>query len=270
MSEPITREQLLANRGQVKVKALLNGPFGVGKTYTAMTSPKWAYAMIEPNGLATALVPENTHLLANMVYYESFVPQKDEEPKVMFERLSQFLGKVREDAKAGKVETLILDNLSHLAENRWIYIEQHEVALHKTSTGAVNTLSMYNSLGRWLYKFVLTEVISLPCHVMMTCHEMDEEEVQQTAGGEKRVKTGRVLSNILGGFRKDAAGLVNLSAFLERQVTAGKVTFRARCLPGNGKPAKNNLGLPEFVENISFQSLMGALNRGVAQGGTGS
>ena len=265
----ITREELLKNPGQVKIKALINGPFGVGKTYTAMTFPKFAYAMVEPNGLATAM--SNPHLMANLVYYEDFVARKDESLKDTFTRISQFCDKVREDMKAGKVESCILDNLTHYAENRWMYMDAHEKSLYMTANGAVNSLQMYGGLGRFLYKTILTEFVSLPGHVAVPVHEFEEEENQQTPQGEKRVKTGRIISNVLGGFRKDAAGLFNVSMFLERKaVGPGKYTFRARCIEGGGKPAKNNLNLPEFVENVSFQTLVEALGRGSgsATGGT--
>ena len=264
----ITREELLKNPSQLYLKVFLNGTFGVGKTYTSMTSPKWAYAMIEPNGIMTAMVPANKHLLDNMVYYESFVPRQDEDLKVTFQRLSAFLAKVREDAKAGIVQTLILDNLSHLAENRWMYMDVHERGMYTTQTGAINTLQMYGGLGRWLYKFILMEVISVPAHVFVNCHLMDEEE-NVPGKSEQRQKTGRIISNVLGGFRKDAPGLFNASLYLEKKSLAGeKYLYQAICQQTGTYPfAKNNVGLPSKVENVSYSTLMGALGQAGSSGG---
>jgi len=239
-----------------KFKILANGGFGVGKTYFAMTFPKWAYAMIEPNGILTAM--SNQQLLGNMVHYDEFVPSKLE-IKQCFESLSNYLARVRKEAEEGKIETFILDNLSHLSENRWLYIEQYEPAISKT--GKKDTLSQYGNLGRWLYKFILTEVISLPCHVVVNVHIMEEEEEQEMANGQtKRVKTGNIITNTLGGFRKDAAGLFNANLFLEtKKVGPDKYSYTARCKPGGGKEAKNNIGLPEIVENISYTTLCNAI-----------
>lgn len=247
-----TKEELQSGKKIPKFKILCNGGFGVGKTYFAMTFPKWAYAMVEPNGILTAM--SNPPLLENMVHYEEFVPSKLE-IKQCFDNLSNYLARVRKEAIEGKIETFILDNLSHLSENRWLYIEQYEPAISKT--GKKDTLSQYGNLGRWLYKFILTEVISLPCHVVVNVHIMEEEEEQEMANGQtKRVKTGNIITNTLGGFRKDAAGLFNASIFLECQKKGpDSYIYKARCKPGGGKEAKNNVGLPEIVENISYDTL---------------
>lgn len=252
---PVTKEQLESGKHVPKLRILCNGGFGAGKTYFAMTFPKWKYAMIEPNGITTAL--SNPHLLKNMVDYEELVPSKLD-VKECFMRLHNYVAECRKQAEEGLVETFILDNLTHLSENRWIYIDTYEKAVAKS--GNVDTLSMYGNLGRWLYRFVVTELLSLPCHVVVNVHQMEEEEEQIVNGQAKRVKTGQIITNTLGGFRKDAAGLFNANLFLECSKTGpDKYMFKARCRPGGGKEAKNNLGLPEFVEDISYEKLMSSI-----------
>lgn len=254
----VTREELVTGAKKPKFKILCNGGFGTGKTYFSMTFLKWAYAMIEPNGIMTAM--SNPHLLENMVSYEEFVPAKLD-LKLCFENLSNYIAKVRKEAEEGKIETFILDNLSHLSENRWLYIEQFEPAISKT--GKKDTLSQYGNLGRWLYKFILTEVLSLPCHVVVNVHTQEEMEEQQTAQGDtKRVKTGNIITNTLGGFRDDAAGLFNANIFLEvKNLPEAKYQFRAICRPTTKyQNAKNNIGLPQLVENISYKTLCDSIN----------
>src|SRR3990167_5806953 len=210
---PVTKEELVTGVKKPKFKILCNGGFGTGKTYFSMTFPKWAYAMIEPNGILTAI--SNPSLLENMVHYEELIPSKLE-IKQCFEAMSNYIARVRKEVEEGKVETFILDNSSHLSENRWLYIEQYEPAISKT--GKKDTLSQYGNLGRWLYKFMLTEVVSLPCHVIVNVHTMEEMEEQESdREGTKRVKTGHIITNTLGGFRNDAAGLFNANIFLEVQ-----------------------------------------------------
>ena len=243
------------DKSKIKMKILLNGGFGAGKTYGAMTFPKWAYAQIEPNGLMTA--KSNPQLMENMVVADQFILSKDEDVKDTFTRLSAFCTEMREKAKKGEIETFILDNLTHLSINRWSFIEKYEKTI-SPRTGKEDTQSMYGSLSKWLYKFILTEVVSLPCHVVVCCHEQDEELED---GDGKLVKTGRVISQTLGGFRNQAASLFNASLFLECKQQKGIYTYTARCLPSSGKAAKNNIGLPETVENVNFAQIMANLHR---------
>jgi len=239
---------------KVTFKILANGGFGAGKTYFAMTFPKWAYAMIEPNGILTAA--SNPHLKENMVDAEFFTPKDDEDIKVTFERLGKYVDQCRVWAKEGKIETFILDNLSHLSQARWMYIEKYEKST--TKSGATDTLAMYGALNRWLSRFILTEVVTLPCNVVVPVHEMEEEERDEATG--KSSKTGRTITNTLGGFRNDAAGFFNASIFLEAKKVGDKMKYTAQCLPSFKKPAKNNIGLPEMVENISYGALVNAVH----------
>lgn len=249
-----TKEQVQNQEKKIYLKMLVNGAFGSGKTYFAMTFPKYAYAMIEPNGILTAHT--NPELMENMEYTESFVPGEDEDIGETFKRFHEFLKKVKQDAKDGKIETLILDNLTHFSHNRWLWIDKYEKSLGRS--GKPDVLSMFGSLSRYMYKTILTEIVALPCHVVITVHELDEEEEQAMKdGSSKRVKTGRIISNTLGGFRNDAGGLVNAVLYLEAyRNSAGQRKYRARCVEGQGKIAKNNLGLPEFVDDISFKKIM--------------
>jgi hypothetical protein len=250
----ITKEQLLSDRSKVKLKVLANGGFGVGKTFFSMTFPKFAYAQIEPNGLTTAL--SNPALIENMVVADQFILSQDEDVKATFTRLEQFCRDMREKAKKGEIETFILDNLTHLSVNRWAYIEKYEKTV-SPKTGNVDTQSMFGNLSRWLYRFILTEVVSLPCHVVVNCHEQDEE-VEDSDG--KLAKTGRIISQTLGGFRNQAASLFNASIFLEsKKVGTDKYQYTARCKPSGGKAAKNNVGLPETVESISYEAIIKSL-----------
>jgi hypothetical protein len=253
----ITKDELMKDKSKVKLKVLLNGAFGSGKTFGAMTFPRWAYAQIEPNGLMTA--KSNPHLMENMVEADQFILSKDEDVGETFKRLSAYCSKAREMAKKGEIETFILDNLSHLSVNRWAHIEKYEKAV-SAKTGKEDTQAMYGTLSKWLYKFILTEVVSLPCHVVVCCHTQDEETDDGTG---KLVATGRVISQTLGGFRNQASSLFNASLFLECKSQKGVHTYSAQCLPSHQFAAKNNVGLPQIVENISYKTIMENLHRDV-------
>lgn len=249
----ITKDELVKGQKKTYLKILANGSFGAGKTYFAMTFPKWAYAMLEPAGIQTALTNQN--LLSNMVCYETFVPSIDEDIKETFKRFADYLKLCREKAMNGEIETFILDNLSHLSEYRWMYMEKHEQVF--SNSGKIDTLKMYGNLTRWLFKFILTEVLTLPCHIIIPVHIMEEtEEIDGT-----RKKTGKIVTDTLGSFRNTAGGLFNASIFIEiERKGTNQYVRKARCMPSPTKEAKNNIGLPELVENLSYQSIMEAIN----------
>lgn len=256
----LTKDDLMSGKEPLKLKVLANGGFGSGKTYFAMTFPKWAYLMIEPNGILTART--NKKLLDNMVVADSFIPSPDEDIKVTFDRMAVFLKDCREKAKTGEIQTLIVDNLTYLSTNRWEYINRYEKLI--TKSGEADTRGMYGTLGRWLYKFTLTELLTFPANLVVTCHEMAENEESLA---DKVDKSTPIVSNILGGFREKAAGLFNASIFLDVKRTGdNQYKYTARCRKGNLRDAKNNIGLPELVENVSYNTLVDAINNSTKQG----
>lgn len=249
----ITKEQLMQNSHPLHFKLLLNGGFGTGKTYTALTFPQVAYAMVEPHGIMTAR--QNPKLLEHIVYYEEFVPSDTEDIKLTFQRFDAFLKKAREDAEKGVIKTVVVDNLTHLLENRWLYIEKYEKTYGKS--GEVDTRSMYGTLGRWAYRMTVLQLLSIGAHIVLTCHEAEEEEVDPQG---KSFKTGQIISNTLGSFRDKVGGLFNASLFLElKREGVDKYRYLVRCRPSGGKPAKNNLNLPEVVEDVNYDKLVAAL-----------
>ena len=249
-----SKEELIERikQGKSFVKMLVNGGFGTGKTYFSMTFPKWAYAMIEPNGIQTAIT--NKPLLENMVDYEDFAPKADEDIKETFKRLSEYIVRVRKLIAEGRVETFILDNLTHLSQARWMYINKYEKQTAKS--GETDTRAMYGALSSWLTRFILTEVVTLPCHVVVPVHEMDEKDDQGK-------DTGKIITNTLGGFRNDAAGFFNASIHLTCKKEGAGYKYTAQCLPSFSKPAKNNIGLPEIVTDISWTTIKNSIGKAI-------
>jgi len=253
----ITKDELMNDKSKVFMKIFLNGPFGSGKTYCAMTFPKWAYTMIEPNGIMTART--NPHLIKNMVCYESFAPSQAEEIRQTFVRLNKFIIAIREKIAKGEVSAFILDNISHLAKARWIFINEYEKVYGRGNK--LDTRAMYGILGDWLWRFILLQVVTLPCHVIVTAHDMDEEEEDKETG--KVQKTGKIISDVLGGFRNRASGLFNATLFLEvKKEGPNKHKYSAICKPTVRKLAKNNIGLPEVVEDVSYTTMVASINHG--------
>lgn len=253
----IKKEEMLKRieNDELNIKALINGSFGTGKTFFSMTFPKYCYCQIEPHGLQTAITTKK--LFNNMVYYDDFTPSSDEDIGKYFERLDKFIINVREEVKKGNVRSFIFDNLTHFTQARWMYVEKYEKV--KTKSGSIDTRAMYGNLTRFVFKFMLTKVITLPCHVLIPVHTMDEQEEDAATG--KVQKTGQVITNTLGGFRNDAAGMVNANLFLDIKRKGEQHIYRAQCLPDGRRNAKNNLGLPMYVENICYETIMNSIER---------
>lgn len=232
------------------LKTLVSGYAGSGKSYFALTHPKVAWLLTEPG--SEVLLETHPGLAKNVAWWESFLPSPEEDIKQVFERLDKAILRAFQDFKDGKVETLVLDNVTMLSENRWIYISQHEKLTSRS--GEIDTRGMYGTLGRWLYLFTLKNLLSFKGNVVISCHEMSEEEQNEKGVS---VKTGNVIPNILGGFREKIEGMVSASIYLDKKnVGQGVYKYMARCQKGSGRNAKNRFGLPEWVENVSYQEII--------------
>ena len=236
------------------LKILVSGGPGTGKTTFGLTFPKIAYIGTEPNGLDVSRT--NPELQKNIVMGEEFLPTVTEDIKLTFERIEKSIIYAHEQAKAGKIETLFLDNITFLSLNRWLYIEKYEKKV--SASGEIDTRGMYGALGLWTYRFCLLYIVSFPGNVVISAHEQrdDEQDLKKAMN-----PNAPVTPDMLGAMRYRIAGLVSASIFLQRKLVGpGKWKFYARCIEGDGKAAKNRYGLKEVVEDISYQQIMQELN----------
>jgi len=238
------------------LKVLANGGTGTGKSYFGLGFPKVAWLLTEPGNLV--LLDTHPHLKQNVAWSEEFIPSPIEDIKVTFDRLNKAILRAHTECKEGKIDTLFLDNVSYLFENRWIYINQYETL--RAGGGALDTRGMYGTLGRWGYKFMLMSILSFPKNVVVSCHEMTESD---EAMNKKVDKTTPIVPLILGGMREKIAGMFSASIYLDKKRTGqDKYQYLARCQKGNLREAKNRLGLPELIENISYDSIISNIKKG--------
>jgi hypothetical protein len=234
---------------RIVFKTLVNGGPGTGKSFFGLTHPKVAWLVTEPGWEPLF----QTHpMKENLVWVEDFIPSPNEDIKKVFERLDKACDQAHADAKAGKVETLFLDNVSFLSENRWLYINQYEKQV--AANGSIDTRGMYGSLSRWLYNFTLMKLLSFPGHVVVSCHEATESEDNLKKNPHL---DSAIVPNILGGFREKVSGMFGASIYLDKVIKGpGVYKYVARCQQGANRAAKNRFGLPEIVEDITFQKLI--------------
>jgi hypothetical protein len=243
--------KLVPNESSVgPIKALASGPSGSGKSTFALSFPKVAYAGTEPGG--SDVIYAMPELAQNLVEKGEFVPSAFEDIRDTFKRLQEFLQNAHQLYLDGKIETLVLDNLSYLSEMRWMYIDKYEKTFGRN--GDVDTRSMYGTLGRWQFKFTLEYLLSFPGNVVVTCHEMMEGD---EALKGKADKSSPIVPNVLGGFREKVEGMFSLNGYLEcKPLGQGKYRYSCRCKKGAQKNAKNRYGLPEIVEDISYTKII--------------
>ena len=240
------------------LKTLANSYAGGGKSTFVISHPKVAWLLTEPG--SEILLDSNPEYAKNIVWWESFIPSPEEDIKLTYDRMDRAILKAFKGCKDGTVDTLGFDNFTYHADNRWIYMNKYEVQ-RSVKTGNVDTLSMYGALHRYLYKFVLTNLLSFPKNVVVTCHESSKDEgddnkkltpVDPTVGIEPQIVTK---------FREKIDGMFSASIYLEKKrIGANNYQYLARCQKGAGRNAKNRYGLPEIVENISYQAIVNSIN----------
>lgn len=238
---------------KTNVKTLVISPPGCGKTYHSATYPKIYWLSTEPGGFDT--VEMNPKLKENVVIYREFIPSPIKDDKQVFKELQEACIEAHKLAVEGKVETIVLDNITFLSENRWRYITMFEPEVSKN--GEPDNRGMYGKLGRWLYSFVLMNLCSFPGNVVVTAHIKQENEEAMKA----KVTTDDKVADILGGFRNQAPGMFSLVMFLDKikGQKPNEYKYMARVDLGGGKLAKNRYNLPEIIENVSYQTVLDAI-----------
>ena len=238
---------------KTSVKVLAIGYSGVGKTYFCGSFPRSYMMTTEPDGFTT--LEMNPHLAKNVVKQAYFIPSPIRDSKKVFQDLHSACLEAHQLYEKGEIETLVLDNITYLAENRWNYIVQYEPELSKN--GELDTRGMYGKLGRWLYNFVLMNLCSFPGNVVVTSHVMIENDEAMS----RKVSKDDIVANILGGFRHEAPGMFSLVMFLDKLhgTQPNQYKYVARVDLGQGKLAKNRYNLPEIIENISYQTVLDAI-----------
>jgi len=250
----ITLEQIKKGERKIKIKGVFVGTYGSGKTYAASTFPK-AYFAFTSNGEENTII-NNKELHKNVVGWDFFVPESKDDTKRVFEELDKKCIEAKELAKKGEIETFVLDNLTYLAENRWIYLNRYEPITSRD--GALDTRGMYGALGRWLYEFVYTKILTIPCSVIVNVHE-DMESDEQMA--KKIDKSSPIVPAILGGFRDKIGGMVDFVLYLTKLEKGGKYEYWARTNLGNGRQAKSRFNLPATLQNFNYQTLMESIEQ---------
>lgn len=245
-----------------KIKLLAIGGTGEGKTYFSLTFPKCYVISTDPGGLDTVFI--NSLLRQNMVGYEEIIPKSPEDTKEMFIRLKKALNEAKELNKQGKVDTLVIDSLTPIAEHRYIYTETFEPDFSPRS-GEIDIRSIYGKLSRWLWQFTFMDILTFPGNIVVTTLEQrEDEETLKTRAS----KESPIVASILGGFRDKIGAMFSCVMYLSKiKQSDNKFHYFARTEKGNEKQAKNRLGLNEIIEDINYSKLKEMVDKKLQTGG---
>lgn len=246
----------------VRISNMHVGEPGSGKTYTSCTFPKWHMISLErDNNWVWELEPK---LNKNKVEVKYFLPDESN-LKGMFgdpfnNPIAQEITRAKGLHKEGKVETLILDNITYLITYRWLWQNKYQLIL-SPKTGEIDTRAMYGQLRTWISNFTLMNLVNFPGNLVVNVHVMQESE---EAMKKKRDKTVDTTPNIMGGFRDEVDGYFANVFYLEKLPQAGgQYKYAARTNKGSGKRAKNRFNLPPVIYDVSYQTIMDAINKSI-------
>lgn len=224
----------------VKVKALIYGDSGAGKTHCASTAPKPCFLLTETNGLPTirAANPDAVVVLANDM----------ETVRAFFKAAMD--GTL---AKETGCETIVLDSLTELQR----MLRDEIVASRKGQVGGeAFSLQDWGTLTDRMRKMVRT-VRDLPFHIV--CIALAASETDETTGQRHTQPSfdGRKLPN-------EIAGYFSLVGFVYRDRAKGDdgtVTINHRVLL-QGPPSLLTKALPglDAVEQPNVSSWLRKLN----------
>ena len=252
-----TKEDLMTDFTK-KIRMLVIATSGAGKTYLAHTFPKTYTINTEPGGMDT--VASNPKLFNNVVGYDSYTPESKDTIKDTLIKLKQDMPKIKQLATEGKIETVILDNLTYLAETVFLYYT--EIAPIVSKGGEVDTRGAYRELDSWLFKFIVFDLLTMPCNIVITCHEKLEDE---TAMERKTDQSSPIVPNVLGGFRNKIEGMLSIVLYLQKLEQGGKYSYWARANKGNQRNAKNRINLPDKILDISYDTIMEAIKSNISK-----
>lgn len=152
-----------------RVKCLIYGPSGVGKTYLSLTAPG-KVAVIDTEG--------GTAFYSNRAGLAPF----DVLPTKTFHDVTRAVAYLKEHP--GEYETLVIDPVTVLYETLQDAAQVRRARVRNDVEAELEMLD-WNAIKR-AYKALMTDIINLPMHVIVTARERDETVKQ----GREFIKIG--------------------------------------------------------------------------------
>lgn len=261
-----------------KTSLLLCANFGEGKTSVAITFPKFFYIGFRQGGLEVIRQPKNAKYQANLVQYEELVPETDQELVEVHQpekgsaqgqiknKLAKLVAEATQMADKGEVETLILDDSTDWVETKQKYVWKFREK-KSDKTGNTDTQAMYGDLKNLVSDDLDRIIMPFRKHgnLVMCVHLVRESDVtmQNAAVVDKSTNLN---PDIVGSFRREIHRKFENVLFMESTVKQGERKFvgytQKQAAMGTIILAKNVLGLPPIINDISYETLMANINKG--------
>jgi hypothetical protein len=160
-----------------KVKCLVYGASGIGKTYLALTAPG-PIAVIDTEG--------GTAFYANRVG-KGGLSEFDVLPTKTFAQVEQAVAYIRDNP--GHYQTLVIDPVTVLYETLQDAAQHRRAEVRKDTEADLEMLD-WQRIKR-AYKRLMTDLVNLPVHVIVTARESElTEERSNGRGRTERVRIG--------------------------------------------------------------------------------
>lgn len=176
MTAPTTNPFKPAEQVAPKVKCLVYGASGIGKTYLALTSPG-PVAVIDTEG--------GTAFYANRVG-KGGLSKFDVLPTKTFAQVEVAIAYLREHPT--DYQTLVVDPVTVLYETLQDAAQHRRAEVRRDAEADLEMLD-WQRIKR-AYKRLMTDLVNLPMHVIVTAREAELTEEQQRGSRKERVRIG--------------------------------------------------------------------------------
>lgn len=254
----------------------LNGEPGAGKTLQACSFPRAYGIAFDPSGFDTVRQPGLEQFQKNIIWVETVSGDRAALDKVFdpaskdLTTLYGNLSNARQLAVNKEIDTFILDGFSYLVALRWQSICEFEKI--EGRTGTIDTRGMYQKLGVFLTRFVMSDLLPLSTryglNVIVTCHVQRESQQQLEGGAEPTSKRAVNLKSdlapqVIGGFRQMVDGLPSGLLYLEHRLSDRRDKDGKVVLGASGAPDQyiQHLAYCQKVKSGSYDTEIKAKNR---------
>lgn len=159
---------------QENIKLLLFGDSGSGKTVFSTGWPGPIHVLDFDNKISSAAAFWQGQAQLNEITYENYGPVDSRGTSA--ERCNAAVGQMKKDGKLPR--TLVLDSLTTFSDEVMRYLMRLNPGIKRFETkGAQVAAQQDYQVARLFFKQVLTELINLPCNIVVTAHiQIDKDE----------------------------------------------------------------------------------------------